>query len=93
MQLSQGATVSMWMRSADTEWLTRKLGDDKESNSSFRIMKVAADKLMELTSKTYELVLRMNNYLVSQSNLERNALEEGLIMKAMIPPLKQLKSS
>lgn len=64
LQLSQGATASVRMRSTAFEQLSKRMIDEIERNSHFRNAKIPSESVLELADERDDFVLQMNDYEV-----------------------------
>lgn len=93
LQCSEEATVTMRMRSTDSERLSRRLEDEFGNNAPSLSTEEAADRVVELTAEKDELVVRVNDYKVARENLERKLSEQDVILKAMTASVKNLEKT
>lgn len=70
-QLLQNATVSVRMRSTDSERLSGSLSHILKTNSTSVTVGKRAKKDLEVAAESYDLRLLLTDYKVSKDNLER----------------------
>lgn len=80
------------MRRPDSEQLFTKLGDEFERNSQY-LSAVAAERVINFTGKSDDVLLLANDYRVSKKILERKLLEQELIVKVMTALVRQLEKN
>lgn len=91
VKLSKEGTVSVQMRSTNSEELCRKLENKVGRKSLSLSARIAAKKLMNNTARCNDFQARWSPYKMSREKLERKVSEKDIIVGAMTASMKPLE--